>query len=131
MQIIKMVEKTKVTGYVCDVCGESCNKSEYPKWQDHEYATLTAHWGYSSRDRDGDTSECHMCEDCFDRISDFIESIGGKVRTMNGYSLQSADTHTHLLRNKKEGTDYVYERPLHQRDVDSDERSGDSVLDHL
>lgn len=74
MLIKKKKEVIKVVGAYCDICGQSCERP-----LNHEFATLSASWGYDS-ERDMTDSECHMCEKCFNRVVEFIESIGGKVR---------------------------------------------------
>lgn len=102
MEIRKKIEQLKVTGYICDVCGNSCNASKDKRYESHEYATLFGHWGYDSK-RDGDVFECHLCEECYDRVVEFIESIGGKVRTIGNELFPVGD----LVSFKKEGTDYV------------------------
>ena|SRR3989344_3108321 len=93
MEIRKKVEIEKTTGYLCDVCQSSCNKSADPRFEEHEYAILTANWGYHSK-RDCIRSECHLCEECYEKVNDFIKSLGGTVRECDDYLL-------------KEGRDYI------------------------
>lgn len=62
---------------ICDVCKESCKLN-----LNNEYATLESHWGFDSG-MDGVHSECHICESCFDKIEEFIQSLGGKIRHKN------------------------------------------------
>lgn len=68
-----------VDDIICDICGHSCNMSHWENIKSFEYATLFANWGYCSN-LDNTSCECHMCEDCFDKVCAFIESLGGKVR---------------------------------------------------
>ena len=44
----------------------------------YEMAYLQARWGYCSR-KDETKWCCDICEDCADKVKQFIESIGGKV----------------------------------------------------
>lgn len=72
MKIIKKKLADQVDDVTCDVCGESCKK-EY----NIESAELTAHWGYESN-RDLQKYEIDLCEKCFDKTLDFINSIANK-----------------------------------------------------
>jgi|SRR5262252_2397990 len=92
MEIRQVVHEPKLVGYRCDICGDSCNASDDGRYEAHEWALLNARWGYHSR-KDMQTHECHMCEGCYDRVWEFIETLGGKVRVLEGCS--------------KEGVDYV------------------------
>lgn len=65
----------------CDVCGNSC-KCDIGNI---EAAQIVAAWGYNSR-KDCDTWKCDLCEDCFDRVVEFIESIGGKFNVTSSLS---------------------------------------------
>jgi|TARA_R110000850_G_C9890672_1_gene458825 hypothetical protein len=60
MNIIEKVEVETVTDVVCDVCLCSTQVTSGGL----EFATLQAHWGYSSK-HDGERYELHLCEDCF------------------------------------------------------------------
>lgn len=67
----------------CDVCNQSCNAAL--RYNDYsvicnEYATLKAHWGYYSKNKDCMNHECILCEDCYDKVIQFIKGLGGKVR---------------------------------------------------
>jgi len=71
----KKVLKDEVDDVICDVCGDSCRKDCSHMLNDHgEYATLEAIWGYCSR-RDGDDYKCDMCENCFEKVLAFIDSL--------------------------------------------------------
>ena len=50
----------------CDSCGENCSKDI-----DHEYAELSATWGYWSK-QDGTQYHIEMCENCFNEV---LESL--------------------------------------------------------
>lgn len=73
-------ENSEVTTDVtCDICGDSC-------WDPHggySFAEFRAHWGYSSKDKDGTNWFCDLCESCSERVKASIESLGGKVRIEN------------------------------------------------
>ena len=56
---------------VCDCCGRSCSKISSGS---AEYAVLEADWGYWSR-KDGESFRKDLCEDCFDRVAEFVHSI--------------------------------------------------------
>lgn len=60
---------------LCDICLSNCTPEGYC---DSEYAVLFAAWGYDSK-RDCSTTECHMCEKCYEKVKAFIESLGGEV----------------------------------------------------
>jgi len=82
VEIKKKVEIEKVVGYICDVCGMSCDKGSpgSPDEGCHEWATLSATWGYFSN-KDQECHECNLCESCFDKVRGFIEeTLKGKVR---------------------------------------------------
>jgi len=44
----------------------------------YEMLCLQGTWGYGSR-KDGAIWNCDICEDCADKVKQFIESIGGKI----------------------------------------------------
>lgn len=72
----KIAEKTieVIDDVTCDVCGKSC--------KDHidniESALLSAYWGYSSK-KDGLNYEVDLCENCFDKVLEFIAKIKGSI----------------------------------------------------
>ena len=77
MRKFKKVKRDVLDDIVCDVCGSSCRTecSEQAEGASMvEYATLEALWGYCSR-RDGEQYRCDMCENCFEKISGFINSL--------------------------------------------------------
>ena len=78
VELKREVREEKVYGYECDICRSSCNKSTGES-DVFEYATLFARWGYYSN-KDLESHECHMCEVCYDKITDFIKSLRGCVR---------------------------------------------------
>jgi hypothetical protein len=57
----------------CDCCGENCSKDI-----DHEYAELSATWGYGCKD-DGMEYDIDLCEDCFAEVLYFIKDKKRKV----------------------------------------------------
>jgi hypothetical protein len=57
----------------CDCCGENCSKDI-----DHEYAELSATWGYGCKD-DGMEYDIDLCEDCFAEVLHFIKDKKRKV----------------------------------------------------
>jgi len=69
----------KLEDITCDVCGKSCRDKMDMNF---ELVILRGSWGYGSR-KDGTSWECEICEDCADKIRQFIESIGGKVIITN------------------------------------------------
>jgi hypothetical protein len=72
---------TKVVNEIlCDCCGQSCTK-EVPTIKpsfDHEYAELTATWGYFSQ-QDGQQFDIQLCESCFNEVLDFIKNKRRRV----------------------------------------------------
>lgn len=79
MTVLKRkVEKEEVYGYQCDICGHPCSRSTGED-DVFEWATLHGHWGFFSG-KDQEDHECHMCEPCYDKVKEFIESLGGQVR---------------------------------------------------
>jgi len=78
MEIRKEVKVEKVVGFKCDICKKPCNHTTGED-DAFEYAKLHGNWGYSSS-KDQQDHECHMCEDCYDKVKEFIESLGGQVR---------------------------------------------------
>jgi len=90
MEMRQVVPKQTLVGYVCDICGQSCNASQDGRYEAHEFALLYARWGYHSR-KDMQSHECHMCENCYDRVWEFVETLGGKVRVIEDGSKEGAD----------------------------------------
>ena len=74
MKIIGITEKEDLIDIICDICGKS-TKTEF---DDYEYAELSARWGYSSS-KDEEYHEVCLCEKCYDQVTSYIESLGGKV----------------------------------------------------
>jgi hypothetical protein len=74
MRRYKKVLKDELLDIVCDICGGSCvpEGSGGAGWA--EFAVLEANWGYFSR-KDGDKLHKEICEKCFDKLVDFMESI--------------------------------------------------------
>ena len=68
----------------CDVCGKKCIAKGYENndnWKECaiEYIVMHGIWGYCSN-RDQETHECIICDECYETIRNFIKSIGGNVR---------------------------------------------------
>ena len=80
---MKEIEPEKVVKVVCDICGKTClDHTDIVGGEsiiDGEYAELTVQWGYYSH-KDGETHECQMCEECYDKVRGFIEGLGGKIK---------------------------------------------------
>jgi hypothetical protein len=75
MRKYRKVLKDEVEDIVCDICGKSClTDCSMGDPAMSEYATLEGIWGYCSA-KDGERYTCEMCEDCFGRVSDFIDSM--------------------------------------------------------
>jgi hypothetical protein len=75
MKIETEVLKPVVTDIICDICKKSCKKDP-----SIEFAELKAHWGFYSNNKDMEKHECDMCEECYEKVNKFIESLGGKIR---------------------------------------------------
>ncbi len=93
MEIRKEVKVEKIVGFTCDICKKPCNHTtEEP--EAFEYATLHGHWGYFSG-KDQQDHECHMCENCYDEVKEFVDKLGGQVRVRH-YDLLTG----HLLKEE-------------------------------
>jgi len=84
MEMRRVKQTEEVIGYVCDVCGSPCFKESGDlRFESTEYAVLSAQWGYWSNGKDLTRHECHLCEDCYDKVRQFIEEfLRGKVRVI-------------------------------------------------
>ncbi len=71
----------EITDIICDLCGKSCWKGDPNNRKDggFEYAELLARWGYYSDNKDTDKWECHICEDCCDKLP-----FKNKIRVIPG-----------------------------------------------
>jgi hypothetical protein len=78
MEIREIREVETVVDFMCDVCRKTCCKHEHDV-HSAEYGVLRANWGFWSNS-DRTLEECHLCEDCFGKVRDFIVSLGGAVR---------------------------------------------------
>jgi len=76
MRQIKNKTSPTLIDITCDICGKSCKDRAD---MNYEMVCLQGSWGYMSR-KDGTNWCCDICEDCADRVKEFIESIGAKVR---------------------------------------------------
>ncbi len=77
-EVYEYVTRSHLVGHTCDVCGKSCTP---PNAFSEEIGHMMANWGYNS-DKDGRMEHCDLCEGCWDKVVEFIESLGGKVRTL-------------------------------------------------
>jgi hypothetical protein len=69
MKTYKTKEIRVIDKIYCDTCGNCCTDDNLCS----EYAVLEASWGYNSR-KDGERSELHICENCFDDIINWINT---------------------------------------------------------
>lgn len=60
----------------CDSCGQDCTITE--PVDEHEYAELTATWGYFSN-QDGLQYDIQICETCFNEVIDFLKKKRKRV----------------------------------------------------
>lgn len=74
MKIYGQKEVTAVADVKCDICNEIV---EQPFNDRTIY--LYASFGYTSN-HDTEIHECDMCENCYDKVKDFIEQLGGKIK---------------------------------------------------
>ena len=72
MRKYKKKLKDELYDIVCDICGKTCIIEQDVTMA--EFATLEAIWGYYSR-KDETRYSCEMCEDCFDKVSSFIDKL--------------------------------------------------------
>lgn len=67
--MISKEHKTKkvevIKDILCNKCGNSCKKPH----ECMEFATLSVHWGYFSKSRDGEVHEAHLCQNCWEDIT--------------------------------------------------------------
>ena len=91
----EFVEATvkKLSRTYCDSCGENCSKDI-----DHEYAELSATWGYCSN-QDGTQYDIQICETCFTEVLNFIKNAHKQEYT-NGYRNRIAHRTRHRRRNR-------------------------------
>lgn len=81
MKIYKDIAHKVWASTQCDICNKKCSGSDPVGVAGHgEFATLKGFWGYYSK-KDGIAIECHMCEECCDKVTEFIETLGGTVRS--------------------------------------------------
>jgi hypothetical protein len=57
----------------CDCCGENCSKDI-----GHEYAELSATWGYCSN-QDGTQYDIQICETCFNEVLQSMKHIRKRI----------------------------------------------------
>jgi len=77
MRKYKKKLKDVLEDVICDICGKSCNNSGQEVGF-AEFAVLEANWGYFSR-KDETRYNCEMCEDCFDKLTNFIEVLKNEI----------------------------------------------------
>ena len=73
-------EVEEIEDILCDICGKSCKDNSSNLY---EFLTLHASWGYGSH-RDCTTWDGEICESCSDKIKLFIESLGGRLKIIDG-----------------------------------------------
>lgn len=78
MRRYKKKLKNVLEDIVCDICGKSCIPSSQEDVGFAEFAVLEANWGYFSR-KDETSYNCEICEDCFDKLNNFIEGLKSEV----------------------------------------------------
>ena len=76
MRKYKKVLKNDLSDIVCDFCSQSCTK-QGEDVETAEFAVINAQWGYWSR-KDGENCSLDVCENCFDKIMSFTETISSK-----------------------------------------------------
>lgn len=88
MSLIKEEKVRVVTvGHTCDMCGKDCRTFDgmgNAEPHSDEFGTLEAYWGYHSDNRDGESWTADLCQSCFERVVEFIESCGGKMGGKHG-----------------------------------------------
>lgn len=62
---------------ICDIC-----KQPTLKGLNCEYALLSATWGYYS-DKDTEIHTTHLCESCYDKVAEYIKSLGGDIQVID------------------------------------------------
>lgn len=65
----------------CDVCKINFPDDPQNKIDNDfkEFISINHLWGYFSN-KDQQKVECIICEDCWDKIDEYIETLGGKIR---------------------------------------------------
>ena len=78
MRKIKKVSREidEIEDIFCDICCKSCRDAFFD--MNYEFSTLSASWGYSSH-KDGTNWSGTFCENCSNKIKEFIESLGGTL----------------------------------------------------
>ena len=80
MKKYRKAEVDVIDDIICDMCDISCKKGK----DCFEYSDFISSWGYNSR-KDGERWSGMFCEDCSDRIKDFVESGGKKLEIKETY----------------------------------------------
>jgi len=65
----------KIPNIKCNVCHKKINKEQII---DKDFIEIKQYWGYFTS-RDQQFLHCIICEECWDRIEEYIETLGGKV----------------------------------------------------
>lgn len=68
----QQIEEDILIDILCDSCGKSCKVESSFSGGLYEFAQFIAGWGYGSR-KDGDQWNFLLCEDCADRVYEFIK----------------------------------------------------------
>jgi hypothetical protein len=74
MRKYKKVLKNELEDIICDVCSKSCLDERFPEIELAEFATIEANWGYLSK-KDGERFNWEICEECFDKIKAYMDSL--------------------------------------------------------
>jgi hypothetical protein len=79
MDITEIVQKQRIeiVDVKCDICDKSCKRDGC---YDYDRVDIYHTWGYGSK-KDGTTINCDICEDCWDKVENFIvNELKGNVR---------------------------------------------------
>lgn len=83
---IKETRPTEVVAeIICDGCGESCTQDR--EQGIHEYATLSADWGYYS-DHDNERYRYQLCETCFFNLLAYLQEQRSPLDILKGSVLR-------------------------------------------
>lgn len=69
----RKVEKDELADVLCDMCHRSCKRGP-----NLEYLEVYTKWGFGSN-KDLAKWEAQFCEDCSDKIDEFVKKEGGEI----------------------------------------------------
>lgn len=81
MEIKESRSTPVVVEVICDVCGQTTTKDR--EHGIHEYATLSANWGYHSN-RDDERYHYQLCETCFFKLLSFLQEQRRPLEAFKG-----------------------------------------------